>query len=257
MAMRQTEFDGKKIADCVAQFRAKRPHVHCITNSVAQHFTANVLLATGATSSMTINGEEVADFIDMADAVLINLGTMDDVRNLAISIALNAAQKTVKPWALDPVFVHASPLRLKRANSLLEKNPTLVRCNSGEAAVLFGGEADTPQLNDSASKFQTCIAVTGTSDVICDAAGTVVVENGSVMMDRVTAMGCALTALMIGFFALDEEPLFCAASAVALFGLAGEEAERKSSGPGRFVSAFLDALYTLTTDEIAAGIRLS
>ena len=35
-------------ADVLARLRAKNPRVHCITNAVAQNFTANVLLAAGA-----------------------------------------------------------------------------------------------------------------------------------------------------------------------------------------------------------------
>ena len=38
----------------------RRPRVHCITNAVAQNFTANVLLAAGAVPSMTIAPKEIA-----------------------------------------------------------------------------------------------------------------------------------------------------------------------------------------------------
>ena len=40
-----------KLPNGLQRFRMTKPHVHCITNSVAQHFTANVLLAAGATPS--------------------------------------------------------------------------------------------------------------------------------------------------------------------------------------------------------------
>ena len=42
-------------ADVVARIRGRAPRVHCTTNSVAQQFTANVLLAAGAVPSMTIS----------------------------------------------------------------------------------------------------------------------------------------------------------------------------------------------------------
>ena len=35
-------------ADILARVRARAPRIHCITNAVAQNFTANVLLAAGA-----------------------------------------------------------------------------------------------------------------------------------------------------------------------------------------------------------------
>ena len=46
-------------ADIVARVRKTRPRVHCITNAVAQAFTANILLATGAVPSMTIAVDEM------------------------------------------------------------------------------------------------------------------------------------------------------------------------------------------------------
>ena len=46
-------------ADMLARLRTRAPRVHCITNSVAQQFTANVLLAAGAVPSMTISPEEI------------------------------------------------------------------------------------------------------------------------------------------------------------------------------------------------------
>ena len=40
---------------------------------------------------MTINAAEIADFVGMADALLVNLGTMDDDRGKAVDIAVNSA----------------------------------------------------------------------------------------------------------------------------------------------------------------------
>src|SRR3979411_2352853 len=74
-------------ADILARIRARRPRVHCITNAVAQNFTANMLLAAGAVPSMTIASDEIADFVARADALLVNLGTLDPERRGAIEIA--------------------------------------------------------------------------------------------------------------------------------------------------------------------------
>lgn len=41
-------------ADVLERLRQFRPRVHCITNAVAQAFTANMLLAVGAMPSMTL-----------------------------------------------------------------------------------------------------------------------------------------------------------------------------------------------------------
>ncbi|MEP0944873.1 MAG: hydroxyethylthiazole kinase [Rhizobiaceae bacterium] len=243
------DIDGNKIADCVARFRSTRPHVHCITNSVAQHFTANVLLAAGATPSMTIAAEEITDFVTMADALLINLGTMDSERIGAVDLAVAAAQRAGKPWALDPVFVQASPIRLALAQKLLAATPSLVRCNRGEYDALYPDAAKPADT--------TTIALTGREDVVTNGGGTIHIANGSPLMDRITAMGCALTGLAIGFLAVEEDHLLATSSALAFFALAGEQAEARSEGPGTFVPHFLDALSNLTADDISKGCNLS
>src|SRR3984893_15007185 len=78
-------------ADILARIRARRPRVHCITNAVAQNFTATMLLAAGAVPSMTIASDEIADFVARADALLVNLGTLDPERRAAIEIAIATA----------------------------------------------------------------------------------------------------------------------------------------------------------------------
>src|SRR3982074_1462178 len=78
-------------ADILARIRARRPRVHCITNAVAQNFTANMLLAARAVPSMPIASDEIAVFVARADALLVNLGTLDPERRGAIEIAIATA----------------------------------------------------------------------------------------------------------------------------------------------------------------------
>ncbi|MEM9676973.1 MAG: hydroxyethylthiazole kinase [Pseudomonadota bacterium] len=234
------------IASSLDRFRARKPHIHCITNIVAQAFTANVLLAAGATPSMTVNPAEIETFAGFADAVLINLGTMDDERLVACERAVATCQRAGKPWALDPVFVQASPIRQSVALDMLLSNPTLVRANSAECAVLGDG-----------LKYQTqVLAITGKVDRLERAGQVISLENGAPVMDRVTAMGCALTALAIGFCAFEEDALLGSTAALALFGVAGQRAAALSGGPGSFVPNFLDALHTLTPEQLAQDVRI-
>src|SRR5215218_3067793 len=91
-------------ADILLRMRKRAPRVHCITNTVAQAFTANVLLAAGAVPSMTIAPEEVGAFVSNSDALLVNLGTFDAERRSAIEVAVGQASGRI-PWILDPVFI--------------------------------------------------------------------------------------------------------------------------------------------------------
>ena len=56
-------------AALIERLRARSPRVHCITNAVAQNFTANVLLAAGCVPSMTLVAEEIGAFVAGADAL--------------------------------------------------------------------------------------------------------------------------------------------------------------------------------------------
>ncbi|RAI32783.1 hydroxyethylthiazole kinase, partial [Rhodoplanes serenus] len=140
---RSAVLDG--VADVLARLRERRPRVHCITNTVAQAFTANVLLAAGAVPSMTHSAEEVGAFAGSADALLVNLGTLDPERRAAIDLAVDAAMANARPWMLDPVFVDRSPLRRDVAAGLLARRPAVVRLNETEFASLAAAPAGPPE----------------------------------------------------------------------------------------------------------------
>jgi len=114
------------------RLRSRGPRVHCITNSVAQNFTANVLLAAGAVPSMTLSGEEIGAFVARSHALLVNLGTFDRERREATSIAVDAAVQNGLPWVLDPVFVDRAEQRAVYARDLIFLGPKAIRLNHAE-----------------------------------------------------------------------------------------------------------------------------
>ena len=113
----------------LARLRAERTRVHAITNAAAQALTANLLLAAGGTPSLTVAPEEITAFAGRADALLVNLGTLDGDRRAAIPWGIAAVKAAGRPWVLDPVFVDASPPRLELARLCLAGTPCVVRLN--------------------------------------------------------------------------------------------------------------------------------
>ena len=69
-------------------FHQHSPLVHCMTNDVVQTFTANTLLALGASPAMVIETEEASQFAAIASALLINVGTLTQPRAQAMSWSL-------------------------------------------------------------------------------------------------------------------------------------------------------------------------
>lgn len=239
----------------LTQLRARAPRVHCITNTVAQAFTANVLLAVGAVPSMTVSADEIGGFVAGADAVLVNLGTCDAERRAAIRVAVDAAREHGRPWVLDPVMVERSPSRLAFARDLIAQGPVLVRLNASEFAALAGGEESDAAA--AARSWATAVALTGAGDRVSDGAYALTVHNGHPLMAKITAMGCAGSALAAAALAVEPDPLPAAVGALVLFGVAGEQAARVSHGPGTFAAAFLDALHGLSPEDVRAAARVS
>lgn len=239
--MRAPESEHPRIAELLARLRAARPRVHCITNSVAQAFTANVLLALGAVPSMTLSGEEIGPFVASADALLVNLGTLDAERRAAVATAVQVANAQDRPWVLDPVFVDRSPPRAEHARALIAFAPRAIRLNAPELAAL----AATGDAGDLARTARTTIGLTGARDVVTDGVRAASVANGHPLMARVTAMGCAASAVTAAFLSVERDAYAATLAALTVFGVAGEVAGGRAAGPGSFASEMLDVLYGL------------
>jgi hydroxyethylthiazole kinase len=242
-------------ADVLARIKSRAPRVHCITNSVAQAYTANILLAAGAIPSMTISHEEIAAFVVSADTLLVNLGTFDAERRAAIEQALGAAGQGM-PWVLDPVFIERSPARAQFARDLVARNPAVVRLNQREFAALAGD-----QEGEAAAQFarahRTIVALTGKNDVVTDGERSATVHNGDALMGLVTAMGCAGSALVAAALAVEPDAWLATSAALLALGVAGEVAAQSAPAPGRFASWIIDALYSLDRATLRARAKVS
>jgi hydroxyethylthiazole kinase len=248
-------------AEILDRIRAQRPRVHCITNAVAQTFTANVLLAAGAVPSMTIARQEVRAFAARADALLINLGTFDLERQQASLAAIAVANKAGTPWVLDPVFIERSRPRAAFAKRLLARKPRALRLNAAEFAALAGGgysiEPEAAALARFAKAKKVVVGLTGAHDSICDADRRAIVANGHPLMARVTAMGCVASALVAAALAVEPDAWKATAAALIAVGVAGEIAAARARGPGSFIPEIVDAMYALDRDTLLTTARVS
>jgi hydroxyethylthiazole kinase len=244
-------------ADLLDRLRARRPRVHCVTNAVAQAFTANVLLAAGAVPSMTIAPSEIGGFVARADALLVNLGTFDAERQKASLRAIAAAGKARIPWLLDPVFIDRSRPRAAFAKRLAAKKPSAIRLNAAEFGALSGGLSDVPSLIRYAAGKRTVIGLTGATDLVQDGRRLATIANGHPLMTQVTAMGCAGSALVAACLAVESDPWRATVAALLAFGVAGERAAAQAKGPGSFAVAFVDALHGLDRATLTGIARVT
>jgi hydroxyethylthiazole kinase len=251
--------------------RQGAPLVHNITNFVSMEVVANCLLALGASPAMVHAEEEVEDFVAIASALVVNIGTLSPPWVAAMERAAGRAGELGKPWVLDPVGCGATPYRTRTAAALAGLRPAVIRGNASEILALAGATSGPTKGVDSthdsaealaagralAREFRAVVAITGAVDQITDGERLLQVGNGDPRMTRVTALGCAASAVIGAFLAVEPDPLAAAATGLAIFGLAGERAAARAAGPGGLRWQIADQLATLDEATLSAGLRIA
>lgn len=240
--MAAERLDAERVASVLAHVAESRPRVQCLTNTVAQNITANMLLAFGAVPSMAIHVDEVAAMAEGAGAILINVGTINAESELAIPKLLEAARDRGKPLVFDPVFVELSPLRRHIARQVLRLPDILVRGNATEMAALAF---------DLAAAQGVTRVTTGKVDRIESGTARFSVAHGHPLMTRVTGIGCAAGALIAACCAVEADKALAAAAALTAYGIAGEIAAERCRGPGSFEVELIDAVAAMDVATLA------
>jgi hydroxyethylthiazole kinase len=254
----------------LARLREREPLVHNITNYVSMDVAANPLLAAGASPVMAHAVEEVEEFVAMAGALVVNIGTLSEGWVRAMHRAAARAAALGRPWVLDPVGVGATGYRNTVAAELLRHRPTVVRGNASEILALAGEAGGTKGVDSTrgvdaareaagalARRVGCVVAATGTVDFVTDGTRARTVANGHPLMTKVTALGCSASALVGAFVAVGPDPLEATAQALAFVGLAGEIGARGAAGPGSFRVGFIDALSAIDEPALAKGARIA
>jgi len=262
---------SKRAGELLEAIREKRPMVHHMTNNVVTNFTANVTLCIGAAPVMAPCEREVEQMVSYAGALLLNIGTLDDVQVQSMLVAGRKAREVGVPVVLDPVGAGATDLRTVAARTIMEKvKLSVIRGNAGEVLTLAGEEGKVRGVDSmedvgerdlvvsSFARGQKCVvAVTGPVDLITDGERMVKVSNGHPILGRVTGTGCAATTVIAAFLAVSEgDHLEATACGLAAMGLAAEVAAEKSAGPGTFVPQLLDALAALDAKALKKGAKI-
>ncbi len=116
----------------LADLRASRPLVQAVTNYVSMDVAANALLAIGASPAMVHAPEEADEFVALANALVVNIGTLSKSFVVSMEAAAPAADRHGRPWVLDPVGVGATRFRDEAVEQLLRRRPTIIRGNASE-----------------------------------------------------------------------------------------------------------------------------
>lgn len=258
------------IINLLEQVRIEKPLVHNITNLVVMNTTANALLALGASPVMVHSPLEVREVVDIAQALVINIGTLSEHTAEAMLVATEHANTIGRPWVLDPVGAGISAFRNDLLSNLLALKPTVIRGNASEIITLYNSNQPNTKGVDSTADSKdalmfgkllqqhtgSIICISGNIDYILSEKHTVEVYNGHPLMTQVTGLGCSATAIIGAFLAVTDRYFEAAAAGVSFLSLAGELAAQSASGPGTLQLHLYDELYRLNADRIQSSLKI-
>ena len=266
----------KDIWSIFQKVRQDNPLIQNITNFVVMQHTANVLLAAGASPIMSNINDEFKELYTATKAISINIGMLDPLWEKNIIDSLNISKIYKLPVIFDPVGSGATEYRTNFSKKIIKEfDIKVIRGNPSEilslAPVSNANNISTSKGVDSrigsnqvlecakilANTYDTIIAVTGQEDYITDGNQLYRLSNGSILMQKVTGMGCALGSFIASFIAVEKNYYDATVAAVAIYGVIGQIAAKTSSGPGSFQQNFIDALYNLNKEDFLNNLEIS
>lgn len=259
--------------DLFARVKDVQPLVHHLTNNVTINDCANVTLAIGGSPVMATSIEEVADMVQLAQALVINFGTIDNAMYEAMIVAGQAANRKGIPVVFDPVGVGATLFRTNRAKDYLEKvKISIVRGNASEVFALIGGEVQTRGVDagdvaiskkelaiEAAKKLDAITVISGEVDYVSNGTEVVGIENGDIWLTRITGTGCTTASLIAAFAGSTDDWFAASVAGMSTMSLAGERAKMRLSefdGIGTYRMKLMDEISLMTGEIWEEGVRL-
>ena len=122
-----------------SQLRACVPLIHNMTNYVTVNDVANAVLAIGASPIMADDLEEAGDIASISNALVLNIGTLNQRTIASMLSAGQSANGKGIPIVFDPVGAGASRLRNETSEKMLNTLQfAVVRGNLSELSYLGG-----------------------------------------------------------------------------------------------------------------------
>ncbi len=246
------------------EVREKKPLVHHITNWVTIYDCANVVRMIGALPVMTHAIEESSEMQGIANALVLNIGTLTPHLVESMVKAAKKANELRHPVVLDAVGVGATEFRTRKAIEILDSvQVDVLKGNKSEIAKLAGANVFTRgveavEIEENVAELAAKIAkerknvvvVTGEHDVVASPDKSYLVKNGHALLGRFVGTGCLAASVLGCFAAVEINYANASAAALSCFGIAAELAALKAKGPAAFKQQLFDELYNLDTAAV-------
>lgn len=253
----------KTAAESLETLRSKKPIVQCMTNSVVTNLSAATVQALGASPLVIEDIGEASQSISFIGSLLVNVGTVTKTQAEAMRAAVSHANMGSKPWVLDPVGVGYLPLRTFTTKELMRRFPAIICASANEINFLVTNELQRISADEVVMQGAPRLAgVTRAAVLVKDATKDSIAAEGTpiVVIEKkplaisasvvgVSSLQATIGAAFLG--ALGVKARWESAIAASIVtAIACEKAAAQTKGPGSFMSAFLDALYAITPNDI-------
>lgn len=250
-------------ADLLSRIRTRAPLIHHITNWVTINDCAQVTRCVGALPVMAHMREEVAEMVQLASALVLNIGTLSRQVVESMLVAGKAANAKGIPVILDIVGCGATAVRTETFEELNRRlKLAVIKGNAGEVGAAAGVEAVVKgvesvsvagDIEDVARNLArnsgAVVVVTGAIDTVTDGVRLHRCDAGHPLMGQVVGTGCMFASVLGAFAAVADNPVEAAVCAVNFYGQAGIAAGVVAATPLAFKIEFMDSVYRLAAAQ--------
>ncbi|MCM3236200.1 hydroxyethylthiazole kinase [Heyndrickxia oleronia] len=261
------------IKELFNRVKETKPLIHHITNTVTINDCANVTLAIGGSPVMATETNEMEEMIQLADALVINFGTIHEQVFESMIRAGRAANRKGIPVIFDPVGVGATSFRTSKSQILLDQvKMDIIRGNVSELHALIGGSSQTKGVdagevsvspieiaNRAAEKYKCSIGISGKKDVISDGKRTFILQNGDEILTKITGTGCMSGSIIASFAAVSEDFLNATMVGMSVMSIAGQRAKqylKLNEGLGTFKAKLIDEIDLMNAETFNLEVRI-
>ncbi|CDZ79007.1 Hydroxyethylthiazole kinase [Legionella massiliensis] len=253
----------QNMRDLLIKIQKERPFIFNVSEYFPIDLVASGLRSIGAFPLMSNAEQEIDEIFNLAQAVVINLGKLNDDFVKICSDVCSLANKHNKPIILDPVGAGISRYRTDIAINLIKENSiSMVRAYPNEIASLLDGQLtitnhsviEYNELLDKAKKFSEehnlLVVLSGKLNTIIDGNKFDQFNYDSFLLQKVAGIGNLLSSMLGAFHAVETDRFLAAQKATEFYGKCVSSANSRAKGPGSLKMELIDQLYKCASESI-------
>lgn len=228
----------------------KSPLLHCITNDITLETVANTILYLGGKPIMSSDTREFSSLFESTDALLLNMGRLNESHEQSLSQASSLADMTKKPTVVDLVGYGITNERTKLGITMAHNHPTVIKGNTSEIrrfvglpSLAKGIDGTSSDQHDQALKdlifslkqittdyADTVFVATGKKDVIVQNDKHLILNNSVDELNKFVGTGDMVGAMITTLLGVGKDPWVASQFAISYLNIAAEKALLLTNG---------------------------